>query len=57
MIGKLKKGASFGGCIRYVTGKDEAKIIVSDGVLLGTNAEPGLSMTTPAASRLSLFLM
>ena len=39
MIGKLKKGSSFGGCIRYVTGKDEAKIIVSDGVLLGTNAE------------------
>ena len=24
MIGKLKKGSSFGGCIRYVTGKDEA---------------------------------
>ena len=39
MIGKLKKGTSFGGCIRYVTGKDEAKIIASDGVLLGTNAE------------------
>ena len=39
MIGKLKKGNSFGGCIRYVTGKDEAKIIVSDGVLLGSNAE------------------
>ena len=39
MIGKLKKGSSFGGCIRYVTGKDEAKVIVSDGVLLGTNAE------------------
>ena len=39
MIGKLKKGASFGGCIRYVTGKDEAKIIASDGVLLGTNTE------------------
>ena len=35
MIGKLKKGSSFGGCIRYVTGKDEAKIIASDGVLLG----------------------
>ena len=30
MIGKLKKGSSFGGCIRYVTGKDEAKIIASD---------------------------
>ena len=27
MIGKLKKGASFGGCVRYVTGKDEAKIL------------------------------
>ena len=27
MIGKLKKGSSFGGCIRYVTGKDEAKIL------------------------------
>lgn len=39
MIGKLKKGSSFGGCIRYVTGKDEAKIIASAGVLLGTNAE------------------
>ena len=39
MIGKLKKGAFFGGCVRYVTGKDEAKILASDGVLLGTNAE------------------
>ena len=39
MIGKLKKGSSFGGCIRYVTGKDEAEILASDGVLLGTNAE------------------
>ena len=39
MISKLKKGCSFGGCIRYVTGKDEAKILASDGVLLGTKAE------------------
>ena len=39
MIGKLKKGSSFAGCIRYVTGKDEAKILASDGVLLGTNVE------------------
>ena len=38
-IGKLTKGSSFGGCIRYVTGKDEAKIIASAGVLLGTNVE------------------
>ncbi len=34
MIGKIKKGKSFGGCIRYVMGKDSAKIIDSDGVLL-----------------------
>ena len=39
MIGKIKKGKSFGGCIRYVTGKDNAEIIASDGVLLGTNKE------------------
>ena len=39
MIGKLKKGSSFVGCVRYVTGKDEAKTLASDGVLLGTNAE------------------
>ena len=39
MIGKIKKGKSFGGCVRYVMGKDDAKIIASDGVLLGTNRE------------------
>ena len=27
MIGKIRKGRSFGGCIRYVTQKDDAKII------------------------------
>lgn len=39
MIGKIKKGRSFGGCIRYVTQKDNAKIIASEGVLLGTAEE------------------
>lgn len=39
MIGKIKKGKSFGGCIRYVMGKDNAEIIASDGVLLGNNRE------------------
>ena len=34
MIGKIKKGKSFDGCIRYVMGKDNAEIIDSDGVLL-----------------------
>ena len=39
MIGKIKKGKSFGGCIRYVMGKDNAEIIESDGLLLGSNRE------------------
>ncbi len=39
MIGKIKKGQTFGGCIRYVMGKDNAEIIASDGVLLGSNRE------------------
>lgn len=34
MIGKIRKGRSFSGCIRYVTQKDDAKIIASEGVLL-----------------------
>lgn len=39
MIGKITKGKSFGGCIRYVMGKDNAEIIASDGVLLGNIRE------------------
>ena len=39
MIRKIKKGRSFGGCIRYVTQKVDAKIIASEGVLLGTAEE------------------
>lgn len=39
MIGKIRKGRSFGGCIRYVTQKDDAEIIASEGVLLGTAEE------------------
>ncbi len=34
MIGKIMKAASFKRCVQYVTGKEEAKILVSDGVLL-----------------------
>ena len=36
MRAKIVKGASFRGCVQYVTGKDEAKILASDGVLLGS---------------------
>lgn len=39
MIGKIKKGKSFGGCVRYIMGKDNAEIIASDGVLLGNTRE------------------
>lgn len=39
MIGKIKKGKSFGGCIRYVMSKDNAEIIATDGVLLGNIRE------------------
>ena len=43
MIGKIRKGRSFGGCIRYVTQKDDAEIIASEGVLLGTAEETARS--------------
>ena len=34
MIGKIMKAASFGRCVHYVTDKEEARILASDGVLL-----------------------
>ncbi|MBD8388798.1 relaxase/mobilization nuclease domain-containing protein [Dysgonomonas sp. BGC7] len=34
MIGKISKGAAFKGCIRYVTGKQDTKLLAADGVLL-----------------------
>ena len=39
MIGKIMKGSSFGGTVRYVMSKDNAEIIASDGVLLENNRE------------------
>ena len=39
MITKIVKGASFKGCVQYVTGKDNATVLVSDGVLLGSVSE------------------
>lgn len=35
MIGKVMKRAAFKGCVNYVLGKDQAKLISTDGVLLG----------------------
>ena len=39
MIGKIMKAASFSRCVHYVTGKEEAKILASDGVLLTTTQD------------------
>ena len=39
MIAKIVKGASFRGCVQYVTGKDNATVLASDGVLLGSVSE------------------
>lgn len=36
MIAKIVKGAFFKGCVQYVTGKDNATVLVSDGLLLGS---------------------
>lgn len=33
-MAKIVKGGSFGGCVRYVTGKNDAKLLAADGVLL-----------------------
>jgi hypothetical protein len=34
MMAKIVKGSSFGGCVRYVTSKRDAKLLAADGVLL-----------------------
>ena len=39
MIAKIVKGSSFKGCVQYVTGKDNATVLVSYGVLLGSVSE------------------
>jgi len=39
MIGKIMKAASFSRCVHYVTDKEEARILASDGVLLTTTQD------------------
>ena len=39
MIGKIMKAASFSRCVHYVKGKEEARILASDGVLLTTTQD------------------
>lgn len=33
MIGKISKGAGFRGCVNYVLGKPDAKLLAAEGVL------------------------
>ena len=33
MIGKISKGAGFKGCVNYVLGKPEARLLAAEGVL------------------------
>ena len=53
MIAKIVKGASFRGCVQYVTGKDEAKILASDGVLLGSVGNIGVTCITTCINQRS----
>ena len=39
MIGKIMKAASFSRCVHYVTGKEDARILASDGILLTTTQD------------------
>ena len=39
MIAKIVKGSSFKGCVHYVTGKDNATVLASDGILLSNVSE------------------
>ena len=39
MIGKIMKAASFSRCVHYVTGKEDARILASDGVLQTTTQD------------------
>ncbi len=39
MIGKIMKAASFNRCVHYVTGKEKARILASDGVLQTTTQD------------------
>ena len=37
MIGKIKKGSGFKGCVNYVLGKEQAALLHAEGVLAESN--------------------
>lgn len=51
MIGKISKGATFHGCVKYAMGKDEAKLLVAEGILIGTVKEISDSFEMQRAMR------
>lgn len=51
MIGKISKGATFHGCVKYAMGKDEAKLLVAEGILIGTVKEVSDSFEMQRAMR------
>ncbi len=39
MIGKIKKGSGFKGCVNYVLGKEQAVLLHADGVLTESRSD------------------
>ena len=39
MIGKIKKGSGFKGCVNYVLGKEQATLLHAEGVLAESNRD------------------
>ena len=39
MIGKIKKGSGFKGCVNYVLGKEQAALLHAEGVLTESNRD------------------
>ena len=39
MIGKIKKGSGFKGCVNYVLGKEQAALLHAEGVLAESNRD------------------
>ena len=39
MIGKIKKGSGFKGCVNYVLGKEQAALLHAEGVLAESNRQ------------------
>lgn len=48
MMAKITKGSSFGGCVRYVLTKKDARLIAANGVLVGTHKVIAQSMEDQA---------